>query len=151
MFGTGPRIGEPREFWKYATASEPITTCEAIAVGSGKNMGREIFGPAGDNAWNLQLLKDATMNFVHANMGIHARAALKELSNAYRFELIVAAPGRQDAGHFRFWSGCTGPIFTLLDATHELTLRFNPFGYIVLGTKLAIGGAISFFALLPSA
>jgi CDP-paratose 2-epimerase len=58
-------------------------------VGVDNNMRREFFGPAGDTLWNLQRLKDATSNFVHANVDIRDRVALKELFSAHRFDLIV--------------------------------------------------------------
>jgi len=58
-------------------------------VGVNNNMPRESFGPADDTLWNLQRLKDATRNFVHANVDIRDRAAPKDLFSAHSFELIV--------------------------------------------------------------
>jgi CDP-paratose 2-epimerase len=57
--------------------------------GVDNNMRREFFGPAGDTLRNLRRLKDATRNFVHANVDIRDRVALKDLFNAHRFDLIV--------------------------------------------------------------
>jgi CDP-paratose 2-epimerase len=58
-------------------------------VGVDNNMRQEFFGPVGDTLWNLERLKGSTKSFVHENVDIRDRAALKELFSAHRFDLIV--------------------------------------------------------------
>ncbi len=58
-------------------------------VGVDNNMRRVFFGEAGDTSWNLERLKSATKNFVHAAIDIRDRAALEDLFRANRFDLIV--------------------------------------------------------------
>src|SRR5690349_12167232 len=58
-------------------------------TGVDNNMRREFFGPAGDTLWNLERLKRATKRFRHAALDIRDRAAIEELFQAQRFDLIV--------------------------------------------------------------
>jgi len=61
--------------------------CEVIGVDN--NMRRVFFGDAGDTAWNLERLRNATKNFKHYNADIRDRQALEELFRAHRFDLII--------------------------------------------------------------
>jgi CDP-paratose 2-epimerase len=57
--------------------------------GVDNNMRREFFGPAGDTLWNLERLKNACKRFTHAAIDIRDRAAIEDLFNTQRFDLIV--------------------------------------------------------------
>jgi CDP-paratose 2-epimerase len=57
--------------------------------GVDNNMRRKFFGPAGDTLWNLERLKNACKRFTHAPIDIRDRAAIDEVFNAQRFDLIV--------------------------------------------------------------
>ena len=58
-------------------------------VGVDNNMRRVFFGNAGDTLWNLERLKRTTKRFRHFAVDIRDRAAIEELFNAHRFELII--------------------------------------------------------------
>src|SRR6201993_2419019 len=58
-------------------------------TGVDNNMRRVFFGPAGDTLWNLERLKRTTKRFRHAALDIRDRAAIEELFQAQRFDLIV--------------------------------------------------------------
>ncbi len=57
--------------------------------GVDNNMRRVFFGAAGDTLWNLERLKNTCKRFTHAAIDIRDRAAIEELYNAQRFDLIV--------------------------------------------------------------
>jgi CDP-paratose 2-epimerase len=57
--------------------------------GVDNNMRQVFFGPAGDTLWNLQRLKNSCKRFTHAAIDIRDRAAIEELFNTQRFDLIV--------------------------------------------------------------
>jgi len=58
-------------------------------TGVDNNMRREFFGPAGDTLWNLERLKRVTKRFTHVALDIRDRAAIEELFQTQRFDLIV--------------------------------------------------------------
>jgi CDP-paratose 2-epimerase len=57
--------------------------------GVDNNMRRVFFGPAGDTIWNLERLKSTTKRFTHAALDIRDRAAIEQLFQTQRFDLIV--------------------------------------------------------------
>jgi CDP-paratose 2-epimerase len=58
-------------------------------IGVDNNMRQVFFGTQGDTTWNLQRLKRSTKKFEHANIDIRDRAALDDLFEANRFDMIV--------------------------------------------------------------
>src|SRR5215472_3139887 len=58
-------------------------------TGVDNNMRRIFFGPQGDTLWNLERLKRATERFTHAALDIRDRAAIDDLFQVQRFDLIV--------------------------------------------------------------
>ncbi len=57
--------------------------------GIDNNMRREFFGPAGDTAWNLGRLKQATQSFQPLNIDIRDRDKLADLFRTESFDLII--------------------------------------------------------------
>jgi CDP-paratose 2-epimerase len=60
-----------------------------LVVGIDNNMRRVFFGEPGDTGWNLHRLQSVTKNFRHFHVDIRDRAALNEVFESYRFDLIV--------------------------------------------------------------
>src|SRR5215510_11439173 len=58
-------------------------------IGVDNNMRQVFFGVQGDTTWNLERLKRSTKKFEHANIDIRDRAALDQLFEANRFDMIV--------------------------------------------------------------
>src|SRR4029077_10750463 len=58
-------------------------------IGVDNNMRQVFFGAQGDTTWNLERLKRSTKRFEHANIDIRDRAALDNLFEANRFDMIV--------------------------------------------------------------
>lgn len=58
-------------------------------VGVDNNMRREFFGPPGDTLWNLGRLQSVTRHFTHESIDIRDRAAIMDLFQRNRFDLIV--------------------------------------------------------------
>jgi len=58
-------------------------------TGVDNNMRRIFFGPQGDTLWNLERLKRAAKRFTHTALDIRDRAAIDDLFQVQRFDLIV--------------------------------------------------------------
>jgi len=112
-------------------------------IGVDNNMRRVFFGPGGDTLWNLARLKDATKNFVHADVDIRDRAAIDSLFAAHRFDLIVhcaAQPSHDKARDIPlvdFEVNALGTI-NLLEATRQ---RCPEAVFVFLSTNKVYGDA----------
>jgi len=91
-------LREKRNVKVLVTGSSGLIGSEAVehfdrqghdVTGLDNNMRREFFGPQGDTLWNLERLKRATKRFRHFAADIRDRAAIEELFQARRFDLIV--------------------------------------------------------------
>src|SRR5712691_11548810 len=95
--------------------------------GVDNNMRRVFFGAAGDTLWNLERLKNTAKRFTHAAIDIRDRAAIEELFDAQRFDLIVhcaAQPSHdkaRDIPLLDFEVNAVGTVNLL-----EMARRFSP-------------------------
>ena len=80
------------------TGSSGLIGSEAIAYfdrrghhvhGIDNNLRRDLFGPAGDTAWNLHRLQETTRSFTHVELDVRNREAIFDFFRARRFDLIV--------------------------------------------------------------
>lgn len=111
--------------------------------GIDNNMRREFFGPAGDTTWNLNLLRNNTKHFTHVEMDIRDRAAILELFQKERFELIIhcaAQPSHDKAKEIPFLDFEVNALGTLnlLEATR---LSNREAVFIFMSTNKVYGDA----------
>ena len=62
--------------------------------GVDNNMRRDFFGPDGDTSWNLARLRGVTKHFTHYPLDIRDRAAMADLVERLRPELVIHAAAR---------------------------------------------------------
>jgi CDP-paratose 2-epimerase len=110
-------------------------------IGVDNNMRRVFFGEPGDTTWNLERLRNCTRNFTHCNADIRDRAALDELFQAHKFDLIVhcaAQPSHDKAREIPildFEVNALGTV-NLLEATR---LRCPDAVFVFLSTNKVYG------------
>jgi len=112
-------------------------------VGIDNNMRMQFFGAQGDTRWNLARLKEATRNFVHADVDIRDRAALEKLFREHRFDLIVhcaAQPSHdkaRDIPLLDFEVNALGTV-NLLEATRQHSPEA---AFVLMSTNKVYGDA----------
>jgi CDP-paratose 2-epimerase len=103
-------------------AVEHYDAREHDVVGVDNNLRQSFFGPAGDTTWNLERLQSVTRAFRPLNLDIRDRAAMFDLFEAERFEMIIhcaAQPSHDKAKDIPlvdFDVNATGTV-NLLEAT----------------------------------
>ncbi|MFT5492729.1 MAG: CDP-paratose 2-epimerase [Limisphaerales bacterium] len=112
-------------------------------VGVDNNQRREFFGPDGDTGWNLERLRSTTRNFRHESIDIRDRAAVKQLFEGMRFDLIVhcaAQPSHDKAREIPLvdFDVNAGGTINLLEATRQTSPEA---AFILMSTNKVYGDA----------
>lgn len=112
-------------------------------VGVDNNQRREFFGPEGDTGWNLERLRSTTQNFRHESIDIRDRAAVKQLFEGVRFDLIVhcaAQPSHDKAREIPLvdFDVNAGGTINLLEATRQTSPEA---AFILMSTNKVYGDA----------
>jgi len=112
-------------------------------VGVDNNQRREFFGPEGDTGWNLERLRSTTRNFRHESIDIRDRAAVKQLFEGMRFDLIVhcaAQPSHDKAREIPLvdFDVNAGGTINLLEATRQTSPEA---AFILMSTNKVYGDA----------
>jgi len=112
-------------------------------VGVDNNQRREFFGPEGDTGWNLERLRSTTRNFRHESIDIRDRAAVKQLFEGTRFDLIVhcaAQPSHDKAREIPLvdFDVNAGGTINLLEATRQTSPEA---AFILMSTNKVYGDA----------
>ena len=112
-------------------------------VGVDNNQRREFFGPEGDTGWNLERLRSTTRNFRHESIDIRDRAAVKQLFEGMRFDLIVhcaAQPSHDKACEIPLvdFDVNAGGTINLLEATRQTSPEA---AFILMSTNKVYGDA----------
>ena len=112
-------------------------------VGVDNNQRREFFGPEGDTGWNLERLRSTTRNFRHESIDIRNRAAVNQLFEGMRFDLIVhcaAQPSHDKAREIPLvdFDVNAGGTINLLEATRQTSPEA---AFILMSTNKVYGDA----------